>query len=91
MLYQRYQAAGLDRGSDGQIAAVCKRLDSWFSFNALNEIERKVVFLHYLQGKSQEEVGKLIGRTRQTVARYAREALEKMEAYINNWPEEKVA
>ncbi len=91
LLYQRYQEAGLDRGSDGQIAAVCKRIDAWFAFNPLSEMERKVVFLHFMQGKSQEEVGKLIGRTRQTVARYAREALEKMELYINNWLEEEVS
>ncbi len=85
LLYQRYQEAGLSRGTDGQIAAVCKRIDAWFAFNPLNEMERKVVFLHFMQGKSQEEVACLIRKSQQTVSRYAREALEKMEDYINNW------
>jgi hypothetical protein len=85
LLYQRYQETGLTRGTDGQIAAVCKRIDAWFAFNPLSEMERKVVFLHYMQGKTQEEVAALIKRSQQSVSRYAREALEKMEAYINNW------
>lgn len=89
LLYQRYQESGLDRGSDAQVAAVCKRIDAWFAFNPLNELERKVVFLHYMQGLSQAETAKLIGKSQQTVSRYAREALEKMEGYINNFePEE---
>ncbi|MOA69343.1 Sigma-70, region 4 [compost metagenome] len=51
-------------------------------------MERKVVFLHYMQGKSQEEVGKLIGKSQPTVSLYAKRAIDKMVDYINNWPEE---
>lgn len=87
LLYQRYQEAGLDRGSDGQIAAVCKRIDAWSAFNPLSEMERKVVFLHYQHAMPQREVAIRLGKSQATICRIAKDAIEKMVAFINNLPE----
>ena len=87
MSYQRTQDYGLSRGTDGQVYAVCKRIDSWFAFNALSELERQVVFLHFLQGVEQKAIAQKIGKSAATVSRIVKGAIEKMVDFINNQPD----
>lgn len=77
------QEHGLDRGSDGQVAAVAKRTDVWYAFNALSEIERKVLFLHVIQGFSQDEVAEKLNRNQSTVSRHAKRAIRKIAEFLN--------
>lgn len=77
------QEHGLDRGSDGQVAAIAKRTDVWYAFNALSEIERKVVYLHLIQGFTQDDVAEQLRRNQSTVSRHAKRAVRKLVEFLN--------
>lgn len=82
--YAVTQEHGLDRGTDGQIAAVCKRVDAWRAICAeLSPMEQKVVFYHLLQGLTQDETAEMVRRDQGNVSRHAKRALRKIAAWLN--------
>lgn len=82
--YAVTQEHGLDRGTDGQIAAVCKRVDAWRAICAiLSPIEQKVAFYHLLQGRTQDETAEMLRRSQSTISKHARRSIRKMAAWLN--------
>lgn len=85
MRYQTYQDHALDRGSDAQVTTIAKRIDIHFGFGVLSNLERQLVFLHYMHGVEQKDLATLTGKSRPTVCRMIKAAIGKMTDYINNF------